>query len=302
VARRAQTSQLAAALIEPAFAKVNLTLRVLGRRADGYHSLESLVCFASVSDRVELRIGLPLELRVSGPMAEESGPVTDNLILRAARGLESRVKKLKLGRFGLVKRLPVGAGLGGGSSDAAAALRLLARANGMRSSDPRLHEVARSIGSDVSVCLDMQARWMRGRGEILSDPVAMPKLFAVLVFPTIPLATAHVYGKLVPPAKLERTRTDAPATPTTRKEFVEFISARINDLQPAAIRLAPIIDDVLAALRDQPACVLARMTGSGAACFGIFAGRSAALLASRRLAIEHTSWWVRNVELGAAPL
>ncbi len=127
-ARRASVTPLAeAALIEPAFAKVNLTLRVLGKRADGYHDLESLVCFATLADRIELRVGPPLELRVSGPMAVQAGTLEDNLVLKAARALTSRVEGLKLGRFSLSKRLPVGAGLGGGSADAAAALLGLER-------------------------------------------------------------------------------------------------------------------------------------------------------------------------------
>lgn len=294
------TPLLAAALIEPAFAKVNLTLRVLGRRADGYHSLESLVCFASLADRVELRVGAPLELRISGPMAVHAGTLEENLVLRAARALERRVKRLKLGRFSLVKRLPVGAGLGGGSADAAATLRLLARANGLRLTDKRVVEAARETGSDVPVCLDPQTRWMRGVGDILSRPVAMPRLFAVLAYPALVLPTRDVFSELAAPRKLARTTREPPALPDVAKELVTFISARANDLEPPAIRVAPIIEDVLMLLRDQPACVLARMSGSGSTCFGIFATRSAAAMAARTLADLHPTWWVRTTELGAA--
>jgi 4-diphosphocytidyl-2-C-methyl-D-erythritol kinase len=299
-ARRALVTPLvAAALIEPAFAKINLTLRILGKRADGYHNLESLVCFASLADRVELRAGAPLELRVSGPMAVQAGALEENLVLRAAHALARRVKRLKLGRFGLVKRLPVGAGLGGGSADAAAALRLLARANGLRLSDKRLVEAARETGSDVPVCLDPQTRWMRGTGDILSAPVAMPRLFAVLAHPALALPTRDVFSELAAPRKLDRAAREQPI-PTAPKEFVGFVAARPNDLEPPAIRIAPIIDDVLALLRDQPACVLARMSGSGSTCFGIFATRSAATVAARALTDLHPTWWVRTTELGAA--
>lgn len=291
-------------LAEPALAKINLTLRVIGRRADGYHLLESLVCFAALGDRVELRIGAPLELRISGPAASDAGPLDDNLVLRAARALEKRVPGLKLGRFALTKRLPVGAGLGGGSADAAAALRLLAQANGLSPDDVRLYEAARETGSDVSVCLSSVTRWMGGTGHDLSAPVAMPKLFAVLVNPGIPLATRDVYGALAARTVSERIEAGTaegarPPVPYERKEFLNFIAGLANDLEPPAFRLAPIVEDVLTVLHDQPACVLVRMSGSGSTCFGIFASRNAAKLAARTLAIRHPAWWVRDTELGA---
>jgi 4-diphosphocytidyl-2-C-methyl-D-erythritol kinase len=297
--RGSVTPLAAAALIESAFAKVNLTLRVLGKRADGYHSLESLVCFASLADRVELRVGQPLELRVSGPMAVQAGTLEDNLVLKAARELERRVKKLKTGRFGLVKRLPVGAGIGGGSADAAAALRLLARANGIKLTDPRLQEAAAATGSDVPVCLDPKTRWMRGTGDVLSKPVAMPRLFAVLANPSLVLPTRDVFTELAAPRQVARTTREPPPVPATRKELVSFLSELTNDLEAPAVRLAPIIDQVLAMLREQPACVLARMSGSGSTCFGIFATRSAAVVAARALADFYPAWWVRTTELGA---
>lgn len=299
--RRASVTPLAAAaLIESAFAKVNLTLRVLGRRADGYHSLQSLVCFASLADRVELRVGLPLELRVSGPMALQAGALEDNLVLRAARELERRVRKLKVGRFGLIKRLPVGAGLGGGSADAAAALRLLAKANGLKLTDPRVVDAARATGSDVPVCLDPKTRWMRGTGDVLSRPVAMPRLYAVLANPSVVLPTRDVFTELAAPRKLTRTTREPPKVPTDRKALALFLAEGVNDLEPPAIRLAPIIDDVLSMLREQPGCVFARMSGSGSTCFGIFATRSAAAIAQRALSDMHPAWWVRTTEFGAA--
>ncbi|HXW23379.1 MAG TPA: 4-(cytidine 5'-diphospho)-2-C-methyl-D-erythritol kinase, partial [Xanthobacteraceae bacterium] len=156
---------------ESAPAKVNLTLRVLGRRPDGYHELESLVAFARVRDRLALAPGGTLALDVSGPFAAAAGNVADNLVLTAARALAGRIDGLALGRFTLVKELPVAAGLGGGSADAAAALRLLARANGLAPDDARLSAAARATGADVPVCLDPRPRVMRGIGEILSAPL-----------------------------------------------------------------------------------------------------------------------------------
>jgi len=213
------------------------------------------------------------------------------------------VPKLKLGRFSLTKRLPVGAGLGGGSADAAAALRLLAQANKLPQDDARLYEAAREIGSDVPVCLSSVPRWMSGTGHELSSPVAMPKLFVVLVNPGIPLATRDVYGALAArtvaaPVKAERANVQVQMLPRSRKEFLTLVSGLTNDLEPPAFRLAPIVEEVLAKLRDQPACVLARMSGSGSTCFGIFASRNAAKLAARTLAIRHPKWWVRDTEIG----
>src|SRR5262249_37860280 len=153
-ARRRLRQMAAAADAEKAPAKVNLTLRVLGRRADGYHEIESLVAFAGVGDAVTFTPGGALALAVGGPTAAAAGDVADNLVIKAARALAERVEGLKLGRFTLSKRLPVSAGLGGGSADAAAALRLLARANRMTPDDPRLMQAARATGADVPVCLD----------------------------------------------------------------------------------------------------------------------------------------------------
>jgi len=286
-------------------AKVNLTLRVLGRRAaDGYHLLESLVCFADVGDDIALRPGGPLELRVNGPMAAAAGETQDNLVLRAARALERRVPSFAAGAFSLEKRLPVGAGLGGGSADAAAALRLLAQANGLAAGDARLYDAARETGSDVPVCIASRARWMGGTGHVLSPPVAMPRLHAVLANPGVPLATRDVYGALGAAAVSDDAAGgcfDPPALPQGQRAFVAFIERLPNDLEAPAIRLAPAVGSVLAALREQPACVLARMSGSGSTCFGVFATAGAAKLAARTLMIRNPGWWVRDAALGADP-
>jgi 4-diphosphocytidyl-2-C-methyl-D-erythritol kinase len=287
-----------AVLAEPARAKINLSLRVLGRRADGYHSLESLLCFAATGDRLELRLGEPLGLSVGGPMASEAGPPDDNLVLRAAGALKRRIPKLDLGRFELTKLLPVGAGLGGGSADAAAALRLLAQANRLRPDDERLYEAAREVGSDVPACIASASRWMSGTGHELSPPVEVPHVFLVLAYPGVPLATRDVYGALGAWTVLDEPRSVPPRVPRERKEFLQFLAGLANDLEPPAFGLAPIVKDVLEAMRDQPGCALARMSGSGSACFGIFATRGAAALAARLIAVRNPGWWVRNTETG----
>ncbi len=177
-------------------AKVNLTLHVRGRRTDGYHDLESLVAFTSFGDELSLEIRPALTLTVNGPMATSAGPEQDNLVLRAARSLAERCDPLRLGHFTLTKHLPAGAGLGGGSSDAAAALRLLAQANGLQPQDRRILEAALVTGADVPVCVDPTPRIMQGIGEVLSDPVDLPALAIVVVYPDLPVPTAAVFKAL----------------------------------------------------------------------------------------------------------
>src|SRR5712691_11428790 len=181
---------------ELAPAKVNLTLRIVGRRADGYHELESLVAFAPFGDRLTLWPGAPLDLKVSGPTAAGAGPLTDNLVLRAARALAEQIDGLKLGRFALTKRLPSGAGLGGGSADAAAALRLIAKVNRLALDDARILCAVRVSGADVPVCLDPRPRFMCGIGEILSAPLTIPKLGILIVHPGIAVPTGPVFKAL----------------------------------------------------------------------------------------------------------
>jgi 4-diphosphocytidyl-2-C-methyl-D-erythritol kinase len=284
-----------AAGAEKAPAKVNLTLRVLCRRADGYHDIESLVAFAGVGDALTFTPGDDLALTVGGPTAAPAGDVADNLVLKAARALAERVTGVRLGRFTLSKRLPVAAGLGGGSADAAAALRLLARANALALDDPRLSQAARAIGADVPVCLDPRPRRMRGIGDILSDPLDLPRLFAVLVNPGVAVATADVFAALsAPPAG-----QSAPAAqPLGSAPLLAEIAGGRNDLEAPAIELEPAIADVLAVLRKLPDCRLARMSGSGPTCFGLFDSSRAASAAGRTLRVGYPAWWVRATVLG----
>jgi 4-diphosphocytidyl-2-C-methyl-D-erythritol kinase len=284
-----------AAGLEKAPAKINLTLRVLGRRADGYHGIESLVAFAGVGDALTFTPGGDLALTVGGPTAAAAGDVADNLVLTAAHALAERVAGLRLGRFTLSKRLPVAAGLGGGSADAAAALRLLARANGLAPDDPRLMQAARTTSADVPVCLDPRARLMRGIGDILSDPLDLPRLFALLVNPGVAVATADVFAALAAPLAGQTAPTAQPLGPAAL--LAEIASGR-NDLEAPAIELEPAIADVLAVLRKLPGCRLARMSGSGPTCFGLFDSSRAASAAARTLRIGYPAWWVRATVLG----
>jgi 4-diphosphocytidyl-2-C-methyl-D-erythritol kinase len=291
-------------LSETAPAKVNLTLRVLRKRPDGYHELESLVTFAALADQLTLRLDAPLALSVSGPTAEQAGPVADNLVLKAVHMVAERIAGLRFGAFELIKRLPAGAGLGGGSSDAAAALRLVARANGLALADPRLAAAALASGADVPVCLDPQPRTMRGVGDVLSAPIALPPLSAVLVGPGFPLATKEVFAALGLAARERRGEPCADAAiPREPDALFTFLAVHPNDLEAPALKLAPAIASLLTTLRAQPGCRLARMSGSGATCFGLFVSKAAAETAARSLKVAQPRWWVQATELSsrAAP-
>ncbi|QFU15835.1 4-(cytidine 5'-diphospho)-2-C-methyl-D-erythritol kinase [Microvirga thermotolerans] len=275
-------------------AKINLTLHVLGRRADGYHELESLVAFAGTGDDLSLEPGDALGLAVRGPTATLAGSGDGNLVLKAARLLAERVEGLRTGTFHLVKRLPVAAGIGGGSSDAAAALRLLARLNGLPLSDPALREAARLTGADVPVCLEPRARMMRGAGEFVGPPVRLPRLHAVLVNPRVPVETPRVFRELglrsgraaEGAAHPELGGMSAPA-------LLDALKAARNDLEPPARRLEPLVGEALERIRATAGCRLARMSGSGATVFGLYGDRPAAEAAAAAIRSGRPDWWVR---------
>lgn len=285
-------------LTESARAKVNLTLRVLGRRADGYHDIESLVAFADCADALTLEPDRALGLTVTGPRAAECGGAGDNLVLRAVRRLGEQVPRLALGHFTLDKHLPVAAGIGGGSADAAAALRLLARANGLSVDDPRLSEAARLTGADVPVCLASRACTMTGVGENLAM-LGLPPLPCVMVNPRMAVATAEVFAALgLRKGELLAGIGDVvlarawPSDDTSFEAWLGAIASRANDLEAPALKVAPVIGEVLVALRAAEGARLARMSGSGATCFAIFETIGDAGLAADALARAHPDWWV----------
>jgi 4-diphosphocytidyl-2-C-methyl-D-erythritol kinase len=286
-------------LADDAPAKVNLTLRVLGRRPDGYHELESLVVFADFGDRLSFIGGGDLTLTVRGPSAAAAGAGDDNLVHKAARALAARRPGLVVGAFDLDKRLPVAAGLGGGSSDAAAALRLLAGANAIAPDDPDLYAAARATGADVPVCLDPRPRIMRGIGEKLSVPLALPPLPAVLVNPGVALSTkAGFAGWKASPAAAAPLDAMALASLSSERALVALLADQANDLEPPAVALQPSIADVLTTLRQRPGCALARMSGSGATCFGLFGTPDEAAATERALSARQPTWWVKATTFG----
>lgn len=289
-------------LHEQARAKVNLTLAVLGRRADGFHVLDSLVAFAEIADELSLEPGAELSLEVSGPRAGDTGAIADNLVLKAANALAERRPGLRLGHFRLDKRLPAAAGIGGGSSDAAAALRLIARANDLSLSDEAVLDAARATGSDVPVCLEGCSRWMRGAGEILSAPLPLPALPAVLVNPGIATPTAEVFRALACPigplAAPDPALITAIEAADDQMALITGIGQGHNDLEPPALALRPAIAEALAMLRGRPSCRLARMSGSGATVFGLFETPEAAAAARREIAGLRSDWWVVDTLIG----
>lgn len=282
-------------LHERAPAKINLTLHVLGRRADGWHELESLVVFSRGGDLLSLTPGPDLALSVYGPSAAESGSTDGNLVCKAARNLAARVDGLQLGAFQLEKRLPVAAGIGGGSSDAAAALRLLARANNLSLDDPRLIEAARATGADVPVCLAAKGRMMMGFGEKLGPVLSLPPLMSLIVNPRVPVETKHVFARMNLQPGMQSLFGKHPeiAAGLQADGLYDLLRKGRNDMEDAACTIAPVISDVLAVLGAAPGCKLARMSGSGATCFALFADCKSAARAKKTILQAHPDWWVK---------
>ena len=275
-------------LKEQAPAKVNLDLRITGRRPDGYHELDSVVAFTAWADRLTFTPDRRLTLEPSGPFAAALADHTDNLVLRAARRLAEHAGCPPHVRIKLDKRIPVAAGLGGGSADAAATLRGLSRLWQLRLADADLLPLALELGADVPVCLRSGPARMRGIGERI-EPLELPVLDLVLANPNHAVATAQVFAGLGPIAPA--AGPDA-AVPTDRPALVGWLRVRGNDLEAPARRLAPVIGEVLGALSAQPGCGLARMSGSGATCFGVFDDPEAAARAATAMRGARPSWWV----------
>ncbi|GGE35386.1 4-diphosphocytidyl-2-C-methyl-D-erythritol kinase [Agaricicola taiwanensis] len=236
---------------------------------------------------------------MAGSHAGLLGDATENLILKAHRELKTRIPGLRGGVFSLHKNLPVAAGLGGGSSDAAAALRLLARLNELTLDDPRLREAGEAIGSDVPVCIERKARIMRGRGENLGPAMVLPPLPAVLVNPRLALSTPAVFGKLGlrPGESVAGGHASELPSGADYAAALSYLAGAANDLEPPAIGLAPAIEEVIDALTATEGADLVRMSGSGATVFALYGSEAAAAAATGRMAAEHAGWWVTTTML-----
>jgi 4-diphosphocytidyl-2-C-methyl-D-erythritol kinase len=272
-----------AAETEAAPAKVNLTLHVAGRRADGYHLLDSLVVFAGgVADRVTVAEAPELSLTVTGPFAASVPAGGDNLVLRAARAFGPG----RGAAITLEKILPVASGIGGGSADAAAALRALSRLWGLPLPPS---EAVLALGADVPVCLAGRPVRMRGVGEVLEPLPGPVPVHLLLVNPGVPVQTPQVFAGLA-----EACNPPMPAIPPfgDAAAVARFAALCRNDLQPPATALVPAIAEVTAAIAATEGCLLARMSGSGATCFGLYADAEARDAARAGLARRHPGWWV----------
>ncbi len=287
-------------ITELAPAKVNLTLKVRGRRCDGYHDLESLITFASdVGDIVRLAPGEATGLRVGGPFA--AAIAGDNLIETALTRLAAAEPRLVLGGVTLEKRLPVAAGLGGGSADAAALLRAVRRANPQLGATVDWTGIAAALGADVPVCLLSNAAYVQGMGERLEAVSGLPQLHAVLLNPlaSVPAdKTARVFARLeAPPLATAPPPAMVPRLGTI-EDLLAYMLAQGNDLAAAATVTVPAIAQVRAVLAALPGCLLARLSGAGPTCFGLFATAETSAAAAASLRQSRPDWWVATAVLG----
>jgi 4-diphosphocytidyl-2-C-methyl-D-erythritol kinase len=281
---------------EPAFAKINLDLYITGRRADGYHELDSLTAFAARGDRLTLHEHDRLELELTGPFAGPLAAEPDNLVLRAARRLAALAGRAAAVRIRLDKQLPVAAGVGGGSADAAAALRGLNRLWRLGMSEADLAGLAAGRGADVPVCLAGCTARMRGIGDRIEPWHGLPPLPALLVNPRLPLATADVFRAL----ELAHAPAERGWPPPCEPDAcLAWLGERQNHLEAPARRILPQISDVLALLAAQDGCAVARMSGSGATCFGLFADQAACDAAAAAIGRAHPGWWLAATTIGA---
>lgn len=281
-----------ASIEETAFAKINLDLRVCSRRADGYHDLDSLVVFAEPGDRLTLEPADHFAFVIDGPFKTGLPNGDGNLVVRAAKDLAALIGRKPDVRVTLEKRLPVASGLGGGSADAAATLRGLVRLWNLTLSLADLVPLARRLGADVPVCLGSTAARMEGIGDRLT-PISLPAHPAMLlVNPGKAVATPDVFRRLRDHSGARDPSSFCVSDPI----FRAHLEGSVNDLEAPAIGIAPVIGAVLAAVRDQPGCALARMSGSGATCFGLFDDVAERDRAVSALSIARPRWWVASAD------
>lgn len=275
-------------------AKVNLYLHVVGRRPDGYHLLDSLFAFATDGDVISVSHAEDLSLEIIGPYASELSAGEDNIVLKAARMLASELKTEPKAHIVLEKNLPIASGIGGGSSDAAAALQALQKLWQKEVDEKRLYEIGLKLGADVPSCLAAKSVQVAGIGDILTSARKHPILFTVLVNANKPVSTPAVFKareeSFSAPNPISEDFTDIGA-------FAEALKQRNNDLGAAACRVEPSVQAVLGAIGSYSSCLLARMSGSGGTCFGIFKSKEDAVSCQKRLAEAHPDWWVKETQI-----
>ncbi len=286
------TNQGAAVANAPA--KINLYLHVTGKRADGYHLLDSLIAFAGTGDTIEASPADTITLSCDGPFGAALASEPDNLVLKAARMLAGQAGIANGAALRLTKRLPIASGIGGGSADAAATLRALAQLWQLTLAPDEMQKIAARLGADVPICLHGRAAYIGGIGEIIADTAALPEAGIVLVNPGKSLSTPAVFKNFCGPMSAAK-RFDS--MPLSTHALCELLATRSNDLTEAAVALVPEIADVLAALAQTPGALLARMSGSGATCFALFDDSLGAARAAKDLAMRQPSWWVQGAAL-----
>lgn len=276
-------------------AKVNLFLQVTGKRTDGYHLLESLVVFADRGDRITVQEAEDLTLKVSGPFSTAIDSTEENLVIKAAQKLKSESGIDKGARISLEKNLPVAAGIGGGSADAAATLKSLNTLWNIGFSEDRLSQIGLSLGADIPACLYGRPAIMSGIGEHISGIVDFPEFYILLVNEGSSLATKDVFKRL---KSTKKTPPSVDFNGLTVRELFTALRSMPNDLAAPALQIVPAIGTVLAMIREQKGCDLARMSGSGATCFGLFAEGDAARKAAKAIQAKHPGWWVQSMAVG----
>lgn len=300
-AGNSKTGILEAGIVEQAPAKINLALHVTGQRADGYHALESLVAFADFGDVVSVRDSDADRLDLSGPFAADLGVPADNLIARA-RDLLRSVSGSAAGAgpcaISLEKRLPIASGIGGGSTDAAAALRALNRLWALQFNGGNLREMSEALGADLPMCVAARAARIAGIGERIEPIREFPSIPAILVNPRVEVSTPAVFKGLA-----SKTNAAMPPLPAQRtpRAMIDYVLDCRNDLETPARVIAPAIDQVLDTLRGDQKCLMARMSGSGATCFALYASDQHAEEASRDLTRSHPGWWIKPCRVGDDP-
>lgn len=266
-------------------AKINLFLHVGDRRADGFHPLQSLAVFTDMGDRLDFAPASALSLKVQGPFSAGLDGENDNLVLRAARVLGSGGAAITL-----TKNLPVASGIGGGSSDAAAALRGLQRLWNADTDDAVLQALAAGLGSDIPVCVNAETAFMEGRGELLRAAQSMPRIAMLLVNPGVAVPTKDVFAALQTRSGVEMALPQGRFADTA--DLLRFLDATRNDLEAPARALQPVIGEVLTTIASLPGALFTRMSGSGATCFGLFADDDCCRRAAQALKGAHPGWWI----------